>query len=149
MKIAFLASECVPYAKTGGLADVVGALPGALSELGHEVIIIMPLYRSINRNKFKIKPFISPIGVWMGRVRNGARSTKQIIQMAYPFILSSTRIITDAMAFTTILNLTITWITRGASPSFPGQVCRSARILALSRILSMCMTGTRLWQLPI
>jgi len=66
MKIAFLASECVPYAKTGGLADVVGALPGALRELGHEVIIIMPLYRSVDRNKFNIKPFLSPIGVWMG-----------------------------------------------------------------------------------
>ncbi len=66
LKIAFIASESVPYAKTGGLADVVGALPGALQQLGHEVIIIMPLYRSIDRNKFAVKPFLNPMGVWMG-----------------------------------------------------------------------------------
>jgi len=66
LKIVFIAAECVPYAKTGGLGDVVGALPGALKRLGHDVIIIMPLYQMINRETFKIEPFISPIGVWMG-----------------------------------------------------------------------------------
>jgi starch synthase len=66
LKIVFIASECVPYAKTGGLADVVGALPGALRQLGHEVIIIMPLYRGIDRKKFNIQPFLNPLGVWMG-----------------------------------------------------------------------------------
>ena len=39
MKIAMCASEVVPFAKTGGLADVAGALPLALEELGQEVII--------------------------------------------------------------------------------------------------------------
>ncbi|MFN2151915.1 MAG: glycogen synthase GlgA [Anaerolineales bacterium] len=66
LKIAFIASECVPFAKTGGLADVAGALPGALQKLGHKVIIIMPLYRSIDRSKFDIQPILSPMGVWMG-----------------------------------------------------------------------------------
>ena len=66
LRIAFIASECVPFAKTGGLADVVGALPGALQELGHKVIVIMPLYRAIDRNKFNIEPILSPMGVWMG-----------------------------------------------------------------------------------
>ena len=66
LKIAFIASECVPYAKTGGLADVVGALPGALRKLGHKIIVIMPLYRSVDRAKFAIKPVHSPMGVWMG-----------------------------------------------------------------------------------
>jgi starch synthase len=45
MKIAVVASECVPYSKTGGLADVVGALPGALAALGHEVSVFLPKYR--------------------------------------------------------------------------------------------------------
>ena len=46
MKIAFVASEGVPFSKTGGLADVVGALPKALAGLGHEVETILPRYRS-------------------------------------------------------------------------------------------------------
>lgn len=45
MHIAFVASECVPYSKTGGLADVVGALPRALANLGHQVSVYLPRYR--------------------------------------------------------------------------------------------------------
>ena len=45
MKIVFAASECVPFAKTGGLADVVGALPQALAELGHSVSVYLPKYK--------------------------------------------------------------------------------------------------------
>jgi len=45
MKIVFVASESVPYSKTGGLADVVGALPKALASLGCEVEVILPRYR--------------------------------------------------------------------------------------------------------
>jgi len=45
MHIAFAASECVPYSKTGGLADVVGALPKALAALGHQVSVYVPRYR--------------------------------------------------------------------------------------------------------
>jgi len=48
MKIVMCASEVVPFAKTGGLADVAGALPLALEKLNHEVIIIMPKYKSIS-----------------------------------------------------------------------------------------------------
>lgn len=47
MKICFATSECVPYVKTGGLADVSGSLPKALAELGHEVKVFLPLYQSI------------------------------------------------------------------------------------------------------
>ncbi len=45
MHVAFAASECVPYAKTGGLADVIGALPRALAALGHQVSVYLPRYR--------------------------------------------------------------------------------------------------------
>lgn len=45
MHIAFAASEGVPFSKTGGLADVVGALPRALAALGHQVTVYLPKYR--------------------------------------------------------------------------------------------------------
>jgi starch synthase len=43
--VLFAASECVPFSKTGGLADIVGALPRAIAELGHQVTVYLPLYR--------------------------------------------------------------------------------------------------------
>jgi len=48
MRIAFATSECVPFVKTGGLADVSGALPKALAKLGHQVKVFLPLYQSIS-----------------------------------------------------------------------------------------------------
>jgi starch synthase len=45
MRITFAASEGVPFSKTGGLADVVGALPKALAASGHEVQVLLPRYR--------------------------------------------------------------------------------------------------------
>jgi starch synthase len=51
MHIAFAASECVPFSKTGGLADVVGALPRALAALGHQVSVYLPRYRQTKLNE--------------------------------------------------------------------------------------------------
>jgi len=45
VRVVFMASECVPFSKTGGLADVVGALPQALSAQGHQVDVFIPRYR--------------------------------------------------------------------------------------------------------
>jgi starch synthase len=47
MRVLAVASECYPLAKTGGLADVVGALPPALEALGHEVLTCVPGYPSV------------------------------------------------------------------------------------------------------
>ena len=60
MKILFIASEGLPYSKTGGLADVVQALPKALVEMGHQVAVLLPRYRgnkitstlSVERDRF-------------------------------------------------------------------------------------------------
>lgn len=49
MKVAFVASEVVPFSKTGGLADVAGALPAALQKLGAEVLIVTPGYRGTKK----------------------------------------------------------------------------------------------------
>ncbi len=55
MNIAFVSSEVVPFAKTGGLADVSGALPIELTKLGHNVNVFMPKYFSIGEKTFNLQ----------------------------------------------------------------------------------------------
>ena len=55
MKIVFCSSEVFPFAKTGGLADVCGALPLALSALGVQVSIFLPRYRCVSDEDFHIE----------------------------------------------------------------------------------------------
>jgi starch synthase len=66
VKILLATSEAVPFAKTGGLADVCGALPVALEKLGHETALILPAYRQIHQAGLPIEPtgvdFSVPIG---------------------------------------------------------------------------------------
>ena len=62
VKILFLSSEGLPYSKTGGLADVVQALPKALAEMGHEVAVLLPRYRG---NKIS-STLVSSVTVAMG-----------------------------------------------------------------------------------
>jgi len=63
MKILYISSEIVPFSKTGGLADVAGALPVALKDLGHDVRIATPLYSSIDLKKYNINKIIDEIQV--------------------------------------------------------------------------------------
>ncbi len=52
LRILMLSSEMVPFAKVGGPADVVGALPKALNKMGHDVRVVIPCYRSIQPDQF-------------------------------------------------------------------------------------------------
>jgi len=61
LKILFVSPEAVPYAKTGGLADVAGSLPGSLAKLGHNVKLIMPLYRHVDREKYNLEKMASDL----------------------------------------------------------------------------------------
>jgi starch synthase len=51
MRILMVASEAIPFAKTGGLADVLGALPRALARMGHHVDVLMPRYRGVTQGE--------------------------------------------------------------------------------------------------
>jgi len=66
LKILMTASESVPFAKEGGLADVVGALPKFLHALGHDVRVVMPRYYKVNREKFQLKQLPGTLVVPMG-----------------------------------------------------------------------------------
>jgi starch synthase len=56
LKIIYVSSEVVPLAKTGGLADVAGALPPAMADLGHDVTVILPAYKEIDRDRYPLLP---------------------------------------------------------------------------------------------
>lgn len=66
LNILIVASECVPFAKTGGLADVVGILPKFLKKMGHDVRVVMPRYYRIDKAKLKPLSDAMPLGVPMG-----------------------------------------------------------------------------------
>jgi starch synthase len=65
MKIAIVAAEITPWAKVGGLADVIGALPRALKQAGADPVVILPAYRSI-LNALKVEPIGLPLSVPIG-----------------------------------------------------------------------------------
>jgi len=71
LSILMVTSEAVPYAKTGGLADVVGALPGALARLGHHVTLVMPRYRevgTVGTARHHLKLGLDGRQLWVGLV---------------------------------------------------------------------------------
>jgi starch synthase len=69
MRILFVASEGLPFSKTGGLADVIEALPKALVSAGHEVAIALPRYRKTPPNGRVLAKLTVPLGA---RIRNAA-----------------------------------------------------------------------------
>ena len=69
MNIVFIASEAAPLAKTGGLADVAGSLPLALSRLGHKVNVILPFYRKqVTASGIATQPLNQSVTVWVDGV---------------------------------------------------------------------------------
>jgi starch synthase len=68
LRICFIASEVAPLAKTGGLADVAGAMTKYLHNAGHDMRVFMPLYRQVERQRLEIWPvdFLRNITLQLG-----------------------------------------------------------------------------------
>jgi len=62
MRVLYVASEAVPFAKTGGLADVVGALPKFIRQQGHEAVVLIPRYRGVKSHKTLLPSLTVPMG---------------------------------------------------------------------------------------
>ena len=73
LSVLFIASEAAPFRKTGGLADVVGALPKALSERGIDVRIVMPLYSGIRWDELERLDGSLLVPMYTGPVRSAVR----------------------------------------------------------------------------
>lgn len=66
LNILFVASEAVPWVKTGGLGDVAGVLPGILEKLGHDVRVVLPRYYKIDKDRKDFLHIPGPLGVPVG-----------------------------------------------------------------------------------
>ncbi len=69
MKLLFVASELAPFAKTGGLADVVAALPAELHRAGHDVRVVVPFYDTIDTSKARFEAVVDRIDLALGTHR--------------------------------------------------------------------------------
>ena len=76
LKVLFVTSEAAPFAKTGGLADVSGALPRALRERGIDVRVVMPLYAGFDWNALQRLEGVIRVPMWWGVARAGLRLGK-------------------------------------------------------------------------
>lgn len=73
LKILLLAAEVIPFAKTGGLADVAGELPRAIRALGHDIRVAMPRYGRIKTSQFPLEQALPKFDVPMDRRTEPAR----------------------------------------------------------------------------
>lgn len=73
MNILIASSEAVPFVKTGGLGDIVGAMAHGLAERKHRVKLVLPLYGTIDRTQFKLKRSIELMNVEMGNTTLSCR----------------------------------------------------------------------------
>lgn len=80
-----VSSESVPFSKSGGLADVVGALSSALSNIGEEVRVVLPLYGSVEKSSFTVLPFQGEVSL-LGSTEKVTFCETRLGKVTYYFI---------------------------------------------------------------
>ena len=66
MEVVFVGSEMTPFAKTGGLGDVLGSLPKEIARLGHRVSVFLPKYRKITQEQFALELVLDAVHIPIG-----------------------------------------------------------------------------------
>jgi len=84
LKVWFLASEVVPFAKTGGLADVAGSLPASLKDLGVDVSVGLPFYRMTKNGNYKTEEVLNGLEVPLGEAKRRGEVLKTSTQDGIP-----------------------------------------------------------------
>ena len=87
LSILFLSSEAIPFAKTGGLADVAGSLPDALRRLGADVRLVIPFYRVIKEGNFDVRPLFNNLTVRVGNEKLTANVFESKTKLGVPIYL--------------------------------------------------------------
>jgi starch synthase len=87
MRVLFISPEAVPFAKTGGLADVTGSLPVALKRLGLEVHLALPFYRVVREGNFEHHLLVKELRVPFGNVELTARVSVSSTEAEVPVYL--------------------------------------------------------------
>lgn len=79
MNIVFVSSELAPLAKVGGLADVAASLPRALQRLGHDIVVIVPRYGSIDGDRYRLRQTSVALDIPMdGRLRRATLAKARV-----------------------------------------------------------------------
>jgi len=146
LNVLFIASECGPFVKTGGLGDVLGVLPKYISKYGHNVKVVIPRYYVIDINHYKLEKISTPLGVPMGIIGElwcGLYKTilpgsnVEIYFIDYRTIITAEKTLTTMKMAQGISIMTIDLFSIKSSTS----AIKVAKVL--SRILSTSMTGTQ------
>jgi len=87
LTVLFLSPEAIPFAKTGGLADVAGSLPDALRRLGADVRLALPFYRIIRAGNFDVRPLLNDLTVRVGNEKLTANVFESKTKVGVPVYL--------------------------------------------------------------
>ena len=87
MKVLFISAEAIPFAKTGGLADVAGSLPVALKRLGVDVCLGLPFYRAVRKGNFERQLLLGNLKVPFGDAELEAKVWEAAIEKDIPVYL--------------------------------------------------------------